>query len=128
MYTFEVRVVSAPQASAPLQPTERAGRKIETSDSPEASERKQQPVPVEKNMAAEKAKQEQREQLHEILSKMAGAGRYLSFEKHEATGEWIIRVCDSETDEVIREIPPEKILDMMSKFCEFAGMLMDESA
>ena len=126
MYAVEFRVVSAPQSAAPLQPTERVGRKIETSDNSEASSRRQQPVPVEKDMGTELVNQEQREHLQDILNKMAGAGRYLRFEKHEASGEWIVRVCDSKTDEVIKEIPPESILDMVSKFCELAGLLVDE--
>jgi flagellar protein FlaG len=31
-------------------------------------------------------------------------------------------------DEVIREIPPEKILDMVAKMMELAGILVDEKA
>jgi len=37
-----------------------------------------------------------------------------------------VKVLDSETNEVIREIPPEKILDMVAKMWELAGLIVDE--
>ena len=37
-----------------------------------------------------------------------------------------IKVLNADTDEVIREIPPEKSLDMLQKMWEMAGILVDE--
>ena len=37
-----------------------------------------------------------------------------------------IKVVDADTNEVIREIPPEKSLDMLQKMWEMAGILVDE--
>lgn len=45
---------------------------------------------------------------------------------HKETNRVSIRVLDAETDEVIREIPPEKSLDMLQKMWEMAGILVDE--
>ena len=50
----------------------------------------------------------------------------LSFKYHEDTNGISITVTDSDTDEVIREIPPEKTLDMLAKAWEMAGLLVDE--
>lgn len=50
----------------------------------------------------------------------------LSFTYHEETNRISITVTDSDTDEVIREIPPEKALDMLAKAWEIAGLLVDE--
>ena len=50
----------------------------------------------------------------------------LSFKYHEDTNRISITVTDSDTDEVIREIPPEKTLDMLEKAWEMAGLLVDE--
>lgn len=50
----------------------------------------------------------------------------LSFKYHEDTNRISITVTDSDTDEVIREIPPEKMLDMLAKAWEMAGLLVDE--
>ena len=45
---------------------------------------------------------------------------------HKKTNRVSIKVIDEETDEVIREIPPEKSLDMLQKMWEMAGILVDE--
>ncbi|MGN0389167.1 MAG: flagellar protein FlaG [Wujia sp.] len=50
----------------------------------------------------------------------------LSFKYHDDTNRISITVTDSDTDEVIREIPPEKALDMLAKAWEMAGLLVDE--
>lgn len=48
------------------------------------------------------------------------------FSIHEDTKEIMVKVIDEKTQEVIREIPPEKILDMVAKMWELAGILVDE--
>lgn len=50
----------------------------------------------------------------------------LSFKYHDETNRISITIKDSETDEVIKEIPPEKALDMLAKAWEMAGLLVDE--
>ena len=45
---------------------------------------------------------------------------------HKKTNRVSIKVIDEDTDEVIREIPPEKSLDMLQKMWEMAGILVDE--
>ncbi|MDD4707168.1 MAG: flagellar protein FlaG, partial [Firmicutes bacterium] len=37
----------------------------------------------------------------------------------------MVKVINDETDEIIREIPPEKILDMVAKIWELAGLMVD---
>lgn len=49
-----------------------------------------------------------------------------SFKYHEETNRISITVKDKDTDEVIREIPPEKALDMIAKAWELAGLVVDE--
>lgn len=45
---------------------------------------------------------------------------------HKETNRVSIKVINSDTDEVVREIPPEKSLDMLQKMWEMAGILVDE--
>lgn len=54
------------------------------------------------------------------------SNRKFEYSIHEKTKEIMIKVLDSETNEVIREIPPEKILDMVAKMWEMAGLIVDE--
>lgn len=55
-------------------------------------------------------------------------GRTTSFEFsiHEKTKQIMVKVLDKDTGEVIREIPPEKTLDMVAKLWEMAGIMVDE--
>ena len=45
---------------------------------------------------------------------------------HEATNRITIKIVDKDTKKVIRELPPEKTLDMIAKAWELAGILVDE--
>lgn len=71
-----------------------------------------------------------REQLLEGLEKAIQAFNvqytYLEFSIHEDTKRIAVKVHDRETGEVIREIPPEKMLDIAAKLLEMAGILVDE--
>ncbi len=53
-------------------------------------------------------------------------GSSLEFRIHEKTNKIMVKIIDSETKEVIREIPPEKMLDMFASMLEMAGLLVDE--
>jgi flagellar protein FlaG len=50
---------------------------------------------------------------------------YLEFSIHEETRQIMVKVYRDE--EVIREIPPEKILDMVAQMMEWAGLIVDET-
>ena len=45
---------------------------------------------------------------------------------HEDTNRVTIKIVDKGTKEVIRELPPEKTLDMIARVWEMAGILIDE--
>nr|MDE7477119.1 flagellar protein FlaG [Lachnospiraceae bacterium] len=44
---------------------------------------------------------------------------------HEKTNRVTIKLVDRETQEVIKEIPPEKTLDLLAKRMELAGVMVD---
>lgn len=46
---------------------------------------------------------------------------------HEGTNRVTIKIVDKDTKEVIKELPPEKTLDMIAKVWELAGLMVDES-
>lgn len=56
------------------------------------------------------------------------ADTHLEYEKHEKLNEYVIRIVDNETKEVVKEIPPKKILDMVAKMCEMIGIIVDKKA
>lgn len=57
---------------------------------------------------------------------ISGGNRRFEFSIHEKTNEIVVKVYDSDTNELVREIPNEKVLDMVAKICEMAGILVDE--
>ncbi|MNC80112.1 flagellar protein FlaG [compost metagenome] len=55
-------------------------------------------------------------------------GPATAFERsvHQQTNTIVVKVMNKDTGELIREIPPEKILDMVARFMEMNGMVVDE--
>lgn len=64
--------------------------------------------------------------IRDINAKIRPTHTECQFSYHEATKRISIKVLDQESGEVIREIPPEKTLDMIAKTLELAGILVDE--
>lgn len=52
--------------------------------------------------------------------------RRLQFLVHDTTGRIYVKVINQETEEVIREIPPEKILDLVGHIHQLVGLIIDE--
>lgn len=52
--------------------------------------------------------------------------RKFEFSIHEKTKQIMIKVIDANNDEVIRELPPEKVLDMVAAMWEMAGIIIDK--
>ena len=50
----------------------------------------------------------------------------LHMKNHEDVNRVSIKIVDDETDEVIKEIPPEESIDMLKKLLEVNGLLIDE--
>lgn len=55
-----------------------------------------------------------------------GSSRRFEYSVHEKTHGIMVKVIDEVTGEVIREIPPKKILDMVANMMEMAGLIVDE--
>ncbi|MFH1136787.1 MAG: flagellar protein FlaG [Pseudomonadota bacterium] len=52
----------------------------------------------------------------------------LEFTVHEATGRTVIKVIDPETHKVLRQLPPEAILEAAANLEEFSGALFNSEA
>jgi len=55
-------------------------------------------------------------------------GVHAEYEMHDKLKDVMIRIIDDKTGDVISELPPKKILDMIAKFCEMAGIIVDKKA
>jgi flagellar protein FlaG len=87
--------------------------------------------PAESN-SSEGEKENNETEVKSAVSKinkfLEGESTHLQFEKHDVLNQMIVKVIDNDTNEVIKEIPSRKILDMVAKMCELAGVLVDKRA
>ncbi|NNV01358.1 flagellar protein FlaG [Brevibacillus sp. MCWH] len=74
-----------------------------------------------------KLSKEQLQKELDNLNKFVQSGNtHLKFTFHEKLNEYYVQIIDDQTNEVIREVPSKKILDMVAKIHEMIGLLVDE--
>ena len=68
-----------------------------------------------------------------VKSKVEGINEFLEptktavkFQLHEKLNEYYVQIIDSNTDEVLKEIPNKKFLDIYASMAEFMGIIVDE--
>lgn len=84
----------------------------------------EQPNPEEQQQELSKGESQQ---LIEGMNKfLDGADIQLRFQYHEQLNEYYVTIVDSTTDEVVREIPPKKLLDMHAAMKDFIGLWVDK--
>ena len=65
------------------------------------------------------------EELNELMSKI---NCNLQFQYHKDVNMMSVRMLDKKTHEVIKEVPPEEMLDQMAKAREWLGAFLDKNA
>ncbi len=65
-----------------------------------------------------------RSALDELSKKQANYAT--QFGIHEKTNRLTVKIIDKKTKEVVKELPPEKTLDMIAKVWEYAGLIVDD--
>lgn len=77
--------------------------------------------------AREEIPREEVEQATEKLNRLMGlVERRLKFEVHDKSNRVMVKIIDEKSGEILREVPPKKILDMLSSFAEYVGLLVDK--
>lgn len=78
----------------------------------------------------EKSMKEAQKKLQEELERLNKVShifdRRMNFLLHEGSNRIMVQVIDTETESVIREIPPQEILDIISKMHTMIGLFLDE--
>jgi flagellar protein FlaG len=69
---------------------------------------------------------EGKKEIEKIFKELQGIETSLRFSVHEKTKQILVKVINDETKEVIREIPPEKIIDLVANMMEKAGLIVDK--
>ncbi|MDS0524120.1 flagellar protein FlaG [Clostridium sp. SHJSY1] len=53
---------------------------------------------------------------------------HVEYSIHDKFKTVMIKIVDDSTKETIMEVPPKKILDLVAKMCELAGVIYDKKA
>ncbi len=106
----------APKQSAPAPKTE----DLSVSTNPNVPTRQER---TEEQIAAENERV--KKAISEMSKKMFNNSEAV-FGIHEDTNRITIKIVDKTTKETIKELPPEKTLDMIAKAWELAGLMVDE--
>lgn len=67
-----------------------------------------------------------RKAVDEINKSIRGQQTEAIFGIHDDTNRVTIKIVDKKSKEVIKEFPPEQMLDMIAKVWEMAGIMLDE--
>ena len=117
-----------PQGSVPMNGTDSVQRALA---SPEPS--LIQPTPIQSTTKTDRTldpaidvEQELNEAIKTLDIMMEIRQRSVQFERDETSGTNIIRVIDDRTGEVIRQMPPDELLNFMRNLTKMLGNFLDE--
>ncbi|MEH7251001.1 flagellar protein FlaG [Neobacillus niacini] len=91
-------------------------------------------IPQVKEVSSENQEQPQkqgqsREKTEKVIASMndflKASNSHLKFEFHDDLKEYYVTLVDDKTNEVIREIPSKKLMDMYAAMTEYVGLLVD---
>jgi len=116
-HRFEQR----PQDTALVQPVKKGGQ---AEKAKVGNEQRSRSSATDKTMS--KSGATTRELTEEVQQYLQEINVRLNFEFGDETGDLIVQVVDDETKEVIRQIPPDQILELRQKLAELRGVLFSD--
>lgn len=66
------------------------------------------------------------ELVNQVNKKLEELGTYIQVKVHDKTNTIMVMVLQDETNEIIREIPSEKMLDLLYNISQKVGVFLDE--
>jgi flagellar protein FlaG len=106
-----------------------------SSKTKQATQVTSQTVVVNANQNSADARKQREEQAQALKEKVAELNNYvqhlnrkLQFSVDDTSGDTIVKVIDSDTDELIRQIPEEKLLEVKNALEEYRGILFETKA
>lgn len=73
----------------------------------------------------EPSKEQVQKHVDEAQSVLQRVNAQLTFKVHEGTGRTLVQVVEKDSKEVLREIPPEKMLDVIAGIWQWSGIAVD---
>jgi len=114
---MNVDTVSSPGGMTQQQP--------KAAEAIDSSRKNKESIATEPQAAADSPKVQPEELLDQIKS-LTQEGLYsVRFEKGDGTTDLVVKIFDNETQEVVRQIPAEELLNFKATFAELVGNLVD---
>ena len=86
----------------------------------------------EKDQNQSKQQTQTKEKTEKVINSMndflKASNTHLKFQMHEKLKEYYVTIVDDTTDEVVKEIPSKKLLDMYAAMTDYLGILVDKKA
>ncbi|MCR5627518.1 MAG: flagellar protein FlaG [Lachnospiraceae bacterium] len=118
------QVNASENASADSSKEASAPEKIVVAES--ASNKEENNKNNEENSSSKSTNEEIKRAVENLNKEMINQNSEAIFGIHDKTNRITIKIVDKTTKEVIKELPPEKTLDMLARVWEMAGILVDE--
>jgi len=112
-------------AAAAAQPQAQPQNTAEPAERGDAPAKAQTPEKERPQMKVSESVDKVLEQINKSISMYH---REMQISTHQKTQRLMIKVWDTEEKKVIREIPPEKVLDAFAATLELAGILLDKKS
>lgn len=77
------------------------------------------------NLSPNEEKEKLKEMTNSMNELLKPVHTSLKFEFHDKLEEYYVAIVDDSTEEVIREIPPKKMLDLYASIAESLGFIID---
>ena len=116
--TFKPVLPSVAQSS-PAAPAGRVEQEVPANANPDAQRKAAQ---------AEKVKEPLENVVSNLNQLVRDLHRELQFSVDKESGDTVIKVIDSKTDEVLRQIPSEEVMRLRQRLEEAAGVIFQDSA
>ena len=114
---------------APENEEPKVKRLDDVQNAPKYNQAEEQEDPLEEREERESMDEEtvsyMMQELNELMSKI---NCNLQFQYHKEVNMMSVRMLDKKTHEVIKEVPPEEMLDQMAKAREWLGAFLDKNA
>ena len=129
-YQAAVQTTAAPKIADVVE-----GQTVRVKEHKEAGDMAEHQRQAAENRAADQLFSDKEREITESMMESAiknankrlrASSRELEYKIHEKTNRVMVKIINSETKEIIREIPPEKTLDIFAKVLEMAGLMVDE--
>ena len=116
-------------ASKAPQPAAEARRAAQAALTEEVkAQRQEAAAAAEAKAEARPDRQEVSEATQQVAQFFQSVRRELQFREDDVSGRTVISVVDSETGEVIRQIPPEQVVRVAENLGQLKGLLLGERA